>query len=92
MIFYMSQTTYGGYDMAVNIRVLKNGKPVSGVNVYYRKKGGMGGTGDRNTDSQGYASFQVDPGMAAVVRLRGNGISYETTDYFLQKGLNEFKF
>ena len=77
--------------MAVEIRVLKNGKPVSGVTVYYRKKH-SGSTGEKTTNTQGYVSFQIDPGMAAVVRIRGNEIRYETNDYFLSKGLNEFRF
>lgn len=77
--------------MAVQIRVLKNGRPVSGVNVYYRKKS-SGSTGEKRTDDQGYASFQVDAGMAAIIRLRGNGISHEVTNHYLSSGLNEFKF
>ena len=82
---------YAGGHMAVEIRVLKNGKPVSGVVVYCRKKH-SGSTGEKTTDSQGYVSFQVDPGMAAVVRIRGGGIHHESNDYFLSKGLNEFRF
>jgi hypothetical protein len=78
--------------MAVQVRILRNGRPVEGVNVYYRKSGNLGGTGDRNTDSQGYVSFQIDPGMAAIVRIRGKGISHDESSYYLQKGLNEFKF
>ena len=42
--------------------------------------------------SQGYVSFQADAGMAAIVRLRGNGIHHETNDYYLQSGLSEFRF
>ena len=77
--------------MAVQIRVLKGGKPVSGVTVYYRKES-SGSTGEKTTDSQGYVSFQVDAGMAAIVRLRGNGIRHEVSDYYLSSGLNEFRF
>lgn len=77
--------------MAVQVRVLKNGRPVSGVTVYYRKKS-SGATGEKTTDNQGYASFQVDSGMAAIIRLNGNGIRYETNDYYLKSGLNEFRF
>ena len=77
--------------MAVQIRVMKNGRPVSGVNVYYRKKS-SGSTGEKTTDDQGYVTFQVDAGMAAIIRIRGKGISYEENDYYLKSGLNEFKF
>ncbi len=75
--------------MAVQIRVLKGGKPVSGVSVFYRKES-SGLTGEKITDSQGYVSFQIDTGMAAVVRLRGNGIRHETEDYYLSSS-NEFR-
>jgi hypothetical protein len=83
---------YLGGSMAVQFRVLKNGRPVEGVNIYYRKEGMFGGTGDRNTDDQGYATFQVNSGMAAIIRIHGKGISYETRDYYLKSGVNEFRF
>lgn len=78
--------------MAVQIRVLKGGKPVSGVTFYYRKPGLLGGTGKKVTDDQGYVSFQIDPGQTAVIEISGKGISYTTNGYYLKSGLNEFKF
>jgi hypothetical protein len=76
--------------MAVDILVLKKGKSVEGVKVYYRKTNGT--TGEKWTGSSGYVSFQVDPGMAALIRISGKGISYETSNYYLQNGTNEFRF
>ena len=46
--------------MAVQIRVLKGGKLVSGVSVFYRKKS-SGLTGEKTTDDQGRVSFHIDP-------------------------------
>ena len=78
--------------MAVQIRVLKGGKPVSGVTFYYRKPGLLGGTGKKTTDDQGYVDFRIDSGNTAVIQINGKGISYETNGYYLKSGLNEFKF
>ncbi len=76
----------------VNIRVLKDGRPIKGVSVSYQKTGLFGGWGQKDTDNQGYASFDIDPGMAENLKIFGQGINYTTTNYYLQKGLNEFKF
>ncbi len=76
----------------VNIRVLKDGRPVKGVTVSYQKSGIFGGWGNKITDGQGYASFDVDPGMTESLTIIGQGINYTTTNYYLQTGLNEFKF
>lgn len=78
--------------MAVEIQVLKNGRPVSGVKVFYRKAGLFGGHGEKTTDSQGYVSFRIDPGMASTITFRGNGINESRTNYHLKNGLNEFRF
>ncbi len=71
--------------MAVDFFVTKNGKPVSGARVYYRKEGGT--TGEKNTDGNGYASFQVDPGMTSCIRINGK----DQGNRYLKKGVNEFK-
>ena len=77
--------------MAVIIQVLKNGKPVRGVSVYYRKEH-SGNTGEKTTDDTGSVSFSVNPGMAAIVRLRGGGIHHEEASRYLNSGPNVFKF
>ena len=76
---------------AVQIRVLKGGKPVSGVKVYYSKSS-IGGWGDKITDNQGYANFQINTGETSLLTITGKGISYEIKDYYLKNGLNEFRF
>lgn len=77
--------------MAVQIRVLKGGKPVSGVKVYYSKSAN-GLWGEKYTDDQGYVNFQIDSGETSVLKINGKGISYAANGYYLKSGLNEFKF
>ncbi|MCB9804338.1 hypothetical protein H6769_01630 [Candidatus Peribacteria bacterium] len=76
---------------AVQVRVLKGGKPVSGVKVYYSKST-IGGWGDKKTDDQGYVIFQISAGETSLLTITGKGISYEIKGYHLKNGLNEFRF
>ena len=76
---------------AVQIRVLKSAKPVSGVKVYYSKSSN-GLWGEKFTDDQGYVNFQIDSGEASVLKINGKGISYSTNGYYLKNGLNDFRF
>lgn len=71
--------------MAIEIRVLKNGKPVQGVTVSYMRS--MGHGTEKRTDSQGYVIYQVDAGSTLYVKV--NGKKYD--GYYLRNGLNEFR-
>lgn len=61
--------------MAINILILKDGRPVSGVTVSYDKTSFFGGSGCKTTDSSGYVTFDADHGEANV-RVFGKGIDH----------------
>lgn len=61
--------------MAINILVLKDGRPLSGVTVSYEKLSFFGGSGCKTTDSSGYVTFDADHGEANV-RVFGKGIDH----------------
>jgi hypothetical protein len=71
--------------MAVEIRVMRNGKPVQGVSVSYQRSMGYGA--EKRTDSQGYVSYAVDAGPTLYVKVDGK----KHEGYYLKKGLNEFR-
>lgn len=71
--------------MAVEIRVLRNGKPVQGIVVSYMRS--MGHGVEKRTDSQGYVSYQVDAGPTLYVKIDGK----KHEGYYLRNGLNEFR-
>jgi hypothetical protein len=74
-----------GVIMAVVFFVTKNGRPVSGATVYYRKQ--SGGDGNRTTDTNGYATFRIDPGQTGCIRING----LDQDNRYLRDGVNEFK-
>jgi hypothetical protein len=70
--------------MAVEFFVTKNGHPVSGALVYYSKTTGHG---ERRTDGNGYATFNIDPGQTTCIRINGK----DQGNRYLRNGVNEFK-
>ena len=71
--------------MAVIFFVTKNGLPVQGASVYYRKESGV--DGNWKTDANGFAEFAIPPGQTKCIRI--NGIDQDHR--YLRKGVNEFK-
>lgn len=66
--------------MAINILVLKGGRPVSDVTVSYDKTSFFGGSGCKTTDSSGYVTFDADHGEANV-RVFGKEINHRGLYY-----------